>query len=303
MYIYLQSIALEFYNVLLCTRFNVNISTCNHVYEEERRVMKSIAFINQKGGVGKTTSTINIGAGLARMGKKVLLVDFDPQANLTYAFGVQPEALQKTCYELIKAVVSKRKFSADEYLLELNIGDKNKLFLLPSNIGLSGFENDIKDHAQRNFLLKEVLRHLEKFDYILVDCPPSLGILTINVLSAVQEVYIPVQTEFFALQGLGQISNVIAAVKQNLNPILKLGGIIGTKFNNRKLHKDVMSYLKESFKGIVFKTAIRENIALAEAPSFGKDIYSYSPKSNGAKDYYLLCKEIINADKNRGDVK
>lgn len=263
--------------------------------------MKSIAFINQKGGVGKTTSTINIGAGLARMGKKVLLVDFDPQANLTYSFGIQPESLQKTCYELIKAVATKQKFSADTFLLELNIGAKDKVFLLPSSIGLSGFENDIKDHAQRNFLFREVLKCFGKFDYILVDCPPSLGILTVNVLSAVQEVYIPVQTEFFALQGLGQISNVVKVVSQALNPSLKLAGVIGTKFNNRKLHKDVMTYLKDTFKDVVFKTVIRENIALAEAPSFGKDIYSYSPKSNGAKDYALLCKEILSAHKNKGD--
>jgi len=265
--------------------------------------MKSIAFINQKGGVGKTTSTINIGAGLARMGKKVLLVDFDPQANLTYAFGVQPETLQKTCYELIKSVANKQKVLANDFLLELNIGDKDKLFLLPSSIGLSGFENDIKDHAQRNFLFREVLDRFDKFDYILVDCPPSLGLLTVNVLSAVQEVYIPVQTEFFALQGLGQISNVVKVVSQGLNPSLKLGGVIGTKFNNRKLHKDVMTYLKDTFKGVVFKTVIRENIALAEAPSFGKDIYSYSPKSNGAKDYLLLCKEILSTHKSKGDVK
>jgi len=265
--------------------------------------MRSIAFINQKGGVGKTTSTINIGAGLAKMGQRVLLVDFDPQANLTYAFGLQPEALQKTCYELIKAVAKKQKVSAKDFLVELNIGEKGKLFLLPSSIGLSGFENDIKDHAQQNFLFRGMLESFKDFSYVLVDCPPSLGVLTVNVLSAVQEVFIPVQTEFFALQGLGQISNVVAVVKQNLNPTLKLGGIIGTKFNNRKLHKDVMSYLKSSFKDIVFKTAIRDNIALAEAPSFGKDIYSYSPKSNGAKDYFLLCKEILGSHKVKGDAK
>ena len=272
--------------------------TCNHVYLEKGDSMKSIAFINQKGGVGKTTSAINIGAGLARLGKKVLLIDFDPQANLTYAFGIHPETLNKTCYDLIKAVSKKQKVAAKDYLLELKLGGKSKLSLLPSSIGLSAFENEIKDRSQRNFLFREALGLFKDFSYVLVDCPPSLGVLTVNVLSAVQEVYIPVQTEFFALQGLGQISNVISAVKQNLNPALKLGGIIGTKFNNRKLHKDVMAYLKDSFKGLVFKTAIRENIALAEAPSFGKDIYNYSPDSNGAKDYFLLCKEILSVNKN-----
>jgi chromosome partitioning protein len=259
--------------------------------------MNSIAFINQKGGVGKTTSTINIGAGLSRMGKKVLLIDFDPQANLTHAFGIDPETLQKTCYELVKSISMGVPVCAQDYLIQVDIGEKHKLHLLPSSIGLSGLEKDTRDHAQRDFLFKETIKQFEQFDYILVDCPPSLDILTINVLSAVQEVYIPVQTEFFALQGLGQISNVVTIVNQALNPALKLGGVIGTKFNNRKLHKDVMTYLKDKFADLVFKTVIRDNIALAEAPSFGKDIYSYSPKSNGAKDYNLLCKEIINAHK------
>jgi len=262
--------------------------------------MKSIAFINQKGGVGKTTSTINIGAGLARMGKKVLLVDFDPQANLTHAFGINPETLQKTCYEFVKLIAAGSQVNAQDYLLQMDIGEKHHLNLLPSNIGLSGLENDTRDHQQRDFLFRDMLASFNQFDYILVDCPPSLGILTINVLSAVHEVYIPVQTEFFALQGLGQIANVVTAVGKTLNPALRLGGVIGTKFNNRKLHKDVMTYLKDTFTGLVFKTVIRDNIALAEAPSFGKDIYSYSPKSNGAKDYNLLCKEIINAHNKKG---
>lgn len=263
--------------------------------------MKSIAFINQKGGVGKTTSTINIGAGLARMGKKVLLVDFDPQANLTYAFGIQPEDLNKTVYDLVKAESRGKPEKADSFLLELNIGGKYKLHLLPSSIGLSALENETKDHPQRDFLFRKVLDYFKAFDYILVDCPPSLGVLTINALTAVHEVFIPVQTEFFALQGLGQISNVVSAVSKALNPALKLGGVIGTKYNNRKLHKDVVKYLKGTFKHVVFKTVIRENIALAEAPSFGKDIYSYSPKSNGAKDYQALCKEIVQAHTNTGD--
>lgn len=262
--------------------------------------MKSVAFINQKGGVGKTTSTINIGAGLAKLGKRVLLVDFDPQANLTYSFGVQPDGLKKTCYDLIIAIANKRKPNPKDFLLELSIGKKDKLFLLPSNIGLSAFENDVKNHEKRNFLFREAIGLFKGFDYIMVDCPPSLGILTVNVLSAVQEVLIPVQTEFFALQGLKQITNVVKAVNQKLNPSLKLGGIIGTKFSNRKLHKDVVTFLKNTFKKNVFKTVIRENIALAEAPSYGKDIYSYRPKSNGAKDYQLLCKEILKAHKQKG---
>jgi chromosome partitioning protein len=255
--------------------------------------MKSISFINQKGGVAKTSSTLNIGAGLARMGKSVLLIDFDPQANLTSSFGIDSNSLQKTIYDLIKSAARSQFVSAKEYLLELNIGSKNKLHLLPSSIGLSGLENEIRDHPQRDFLFKKILESLQEFDYVLVDCPPSLGLLPILVLAAVDEVYIPVQPEYFALQGLGQISSVISAVNQTLNPSLKLGGVFGTKYNNRKLHKDVMKYLKENFKGLVFRTMIRDNISIAEAPSYGKDIYSYNPKSNGARDYSALCKEIV----------
>jgi chromosome partitioning protein len=254
--------------------------------------MKSIGFINQKGGVAKTSSTLNIGVGLARQGKSVLLVDFDPQANLTSSFGINPDP-QKTVYELLKLQATGKSIFIKNFMYELDIGKKNKLFLIPSTIGLSGLENYIKDHPQKDFLFKLVLQSFNDFDYVLVDCPPSLGLLPIMVLAAVDEVYIPVQPEYFALQGLGQISSVISAVNQTLNPQLKLGGVFGTKYNNRKLHKDVMKYLKENFKGLMFKTLIRDNISIAEAPSYNKDIYSYSPRSNGAKDYTALCKEII----------
>jgi chromosome partitioning protein len=264
--------------------------------------MKKIAFINQKGGVGKTTSTINVGAGLARLGKKVLLIDSDPQANLTYSFGINPEDLQKTLYELVKGIAVGKGEAVRDFIRELDVGSKYKLYILPSSVALSGLETVIKDHPQKEFLFKKAISQLNDFDYVLIDCPPSLGLLTIGALSAADEVYVPVQAEFFALQGLDQISSVISIVKQSLNPQLKLGGVIGTKLNNRKLHKDVMSYLKANFKESVFKTVIRENIALAEAPSYGKDIFAYSPESNGAKDYSSLCEEIISTHINEGKV-
>lgn len=255
--------------------------------------MKSIAFINQKGGVGKTTSTINIGAGLARLGKKVLLVDFDPQANLTAAFGVQNEQIKQSVYTLLQdAVQNKLQDTIDYIQLEKN------LYLLPGDLALSGLESEYMQHSGKEFLFKQCSASIKEFDYMLVDCPPSLGLLTLNVLAAVDFVYIPVQTEFFALQGLGQILTVIEVVNQTLNPRLTLGGIIGTRSNKRKLHKDVLHYLQEHFQGAVLTTVIRENIALAEAPSFGKDIYQYSPRSYGAKDYQALCKEIV---KQQGD--
>jgi chromosome partitioning protein len=252
--------------------------------------MKSIAFINQKGGVGKTTCTLNIGAGLARLDKKVLLVDFDPQANLTCSVIQQPKLLKKTLYQLLQALVAQEPVNIQDFIVKVQ---DPYLSVLPSSLALSAFENLVGISGDNKFIFKQVLQSCEQFDYVLIDCPPSLGHLTLNVLAAVDEVYLPVQTEFYALQGLSQISDILRAVNQSLNPSLKLGGIIGTRYNRRKLHKEIMGYLRENFQDKVFKTTIRENIAVAEAPSFGKDVFSYSPESSGAEDYHMLGKEII----------
>jgi chromosome partitioning protein len=246
--------------------------------------MKKIVFLNQKGGVGKTTSALNIGAGLAKLGKKVLLIDFDPQGSLTCSLGIETSQLDKTIYELLK----------QEVLFEEVVIEKNNISLLPASISLSAFDNDFSHLPEKEFILKRALNTIPNtFDYILIDCPPSLGLLTINALASVEEVIIPVQTEFLALQGLSQLLDTLKVVNKRINKDLKLGGIIGTRFNRRKINKDVVDYLEENFKDKIYKTLIRENIALAEAPSFGVDIYSHSPKSQGAKDYYALCKEII----------
>lgn len=246
--------------------------------------MKKIVFLNQKGGVGKTTSALNIGAGLAKLGKKVLLIDFDPQGSLSCSLGIETSQLDKTVYELLK----------QEVLFEEVVMQKNNISLLPASISLSAFDNDFSHLPEKEFILKRALNTIpNSFDYILIDCPPSLGLLTINGLAAVDEVIIPVQTEFLALQGLSQLLDTLKVVNKRINTNLKLGGIIGTRFNRRKINKDVVVYLEDNFKDKVFKTLIRENIALAEAPSFGNDIYTHSPKSQGAKDYYALCKEII----------
>ena len=243
--------------------------------------MKTIAFLNQKGGVGKTTTTINVGVGLARLKKKVLLIDFDPQGSLSCSLGIESPS------------VSMYDFITRQELFENVVIKSGKLSVMPATISLSAFDKTFQDASGREMILKKALSCVKDFDFILIDCPPSLGLLTINALTASQEVYIPIQVEFLALQGLGQLLDTLGVITKRINKALKIGGIIGTRYNRRKINKDVMEYLKENFKGKTLKTVIRENVALAEAPSFGKDIYSYKPKSIGAHDYYALCKEIL----------
>ena len=192
--------------------------------------MKSIAFINQKGGVGKTTCVINTGAGLALLGKKVLLIDFDPQASLTYSLGLPSEELTKTIYEVLK-----QEILLEEALIPVDLASigpdqvaDGKLFIVPAAISLAGLQEEFGNTPGKEFLFKLALKRATEFDYVLVDCPPSLGLLALNVLAAVQEIFIPVQTEFLALQGLSELLEVFDAVTQTLNPTLKLSGIICT---------------------------------------------------------------------------
>lgn len=246
--------------------------------------MRIIALVNQKGGVGKTTSVINTGAGLRKLGKNVLLIDLDPQSHLTYSLGIETHKLERAIYDLLLGKVT----------IEEIVIDRDRLKIIPSTLDLSSAEIELSTQPGREFLLKEALNKTQGFDYILIDCPPSLGILTLNALTTAQEVFIPLQTEFLALQGLSKLLETIEVVKKRLNSNLEITGIIATRFDRRKnLNREVVEKIKEYFGNKMFKTLIRDNISLAEAPSFGKTIFEYKPRSYGAEDYLNLSKEII----------
>ena len=247
--------------------------------------MQIIALINQKGGVGKTTCAVNIGAGLNKLKKRVLLIDLDPQAHLTYSLGIPAHELNNTVYELLKGNAS----------LKETIIERDGLSLVPSSLNLSGAEIEFSGVAGREFLLKETIEGLNKFDYVFIDCPPSLGLLTLNALTTAREVYIPLQTEFLALQGMRKLLETIDIVKKRLNKNIEITGIIATRYDSRKnLNREVVEKIEGYFGNRLFKTLIRDNVSLAEAPSFGQTIFEYKSNSYGAKDYLNLCNEIIN---------
>ena len=241
-----------------------------------------VAVCNHKGGVGKTTTTANLGAALAEKKKRCLLVDLDPQSNLTQSLGVDsPEA---TVYDIL---------TEDVNPTPINL--KNNLDLIPSSLDLSGAELELANEAGREMILKESLGPIVKsYDFILLDCPPSLGLLTLNALVACDCVIIPLQTQFLAIQGLTKLDKVIGKVKKRLNKKIELGGVLFTQYDGRKiLDRQVVESVKKSFKERIFKTRIRGNVALAEAPSKGHDIFEYSTESHGAEDYRAFCKEFL----------
>ncbi len=245
---------------------------------------KVICFSNHKGGVGKTCSTCNVGAGLARKGKKILLVDLDPQANLSLSLGVKD--VDRSIYQVLMN---------EEPVAKAIIGVGENLDLIPSSLDLAGAEIELAAEAGREMILREALEPLlDKYDYILVDCAPTLGLLTTNALTAASEVYIPLQAQYLSLQGITKLTGVVDKIKARLNKGLKLGGVFLTQYDGRKvLNRDIADAIQEHFKSLVFETKIRDNISLAEAPGHGQDIFRYSPKSNGAQDYEKLCSEIM----------
>ncbi len=247
--------------------------------------MRIIALVNQKGGVGKTTCTANIGAGLALRGRKVLLVDLDPQSNLSEGLGVETSTLKTTVYDVI---------TTGHNIHDALIHVKDNLDILPSCIDLAGAEAELISMQGRESRLKAALQQVRGYDYIIIDAPPSLGQLTLNAMYAAQEIFIPAQVQFYALKGMAKLMSTIAEVQKWGNKHLFIGGVIGTCFDARKnLNKEILEQLQIHFHGKVFKTLIRDYVVLAEAPVAGQDIFAYDDKSRGALDYAALCEEII----------
>jgi chromosome partitioning protein len=256
-------------------------------------VTRIYTLVNQKGGVGKTTTAINLGAYLAQLGQRVLIVDLDPQANATSCLGVDKRAVQMGTYEAL--------LNGDLPASSILFNERLNLALLPSSPSLAGAEVELVDELGREFRLKNALISLDgKYDYILIDCPPSLGLLTVNGLVAARDgVLVPVQCEYLALEGLGQLTQTIERVQSALFPGLLVRGVILTMFDPRtRLSADVVREVNNHFPRQVFKSIVPRSIRLAEAPSYGLPISSYAPGSVGAQAYQSLAKELLNGDEN-----
>jgi chromosome partitioning protein len=252
--------------------------------------MKIYSLANQKGGVGKTTTCLNLAMALSKIGKRVCVVDCDPQSNLSSGLGVNGSSGN------IYDVFSQRK-ELDEIIREVN----HNLFIVPSTFDLVGFETEVKEEEKKEKILKEkIIKTIKNFDYVLIDTPPSLGLLTLNALVASNSVIIPVQGEYYSLEGLTQLLKTIKKVKELLNPSLRIRGFLLTLFDRRlRLAHAVEAELRRVFKDKVFKTVVPRSVRLAEAPSFGKSVFDYAPNSKGALAYMELAKEILKGDEKK----
>lgn len=248
-------------------------------------IMRKIAFVNHKGGVGKTTSAANVAAAMALNGKRVLVIDTDPQGNLTDALGGIEEGT-KTIYNAFKGAKLRSVIKQV----------KNNLDLVPCNLDFAGIEVEISNRLAREKFLEELIKPMEKdYDICIIDCPPSLGIITVNVLVATNEVYVPMQAEAFSFRGLDSIISIINEVKKHYNDTLKVSGVFIANFKaQRVITKEIGRQLEKSIGSVLMQSRIRTNVTIAEAQTFGKDVFEYDSKSNGAFDYMKLTKEILN---------
>lgn len=249
---------------------------------------KIIAIANQKGGVGKTTTSINLSSCIAAKGKKVLVIDIDPQGNTTSGFGIEKNELENTVYELILGDISIEDCIVKDIFPNISI--------LPSNVNLAAAEIELIGIDKKEYILKNEIDWVkDKYDFIMIDCPPSLNLLTINSMTTADTVLVPIQCEYYALEGLSQLIHTVNLVKERLNPELDMEGVVFTMYDSRtNLSMQVVENVKNHLKQNVYNTVIPRNIRLAEAPSYGMPIHMYDPKSAGAEAYMLLADEVIN---------
>jgi chromosome partitioning protein len=255
--------------------------------EKRNDMGRIIAVANQKGGVGKTTTSINLSASLAELGRKVLTIDMDPQGNTTSGLGIDKNDVENTTYELLLEDISAKDCISTSVVEGLDV--------IASNINLSGAEVELISFENKEFLLKEKIDMVkENYDFIIIDCPPSLNLLTINAMTTADTVLVPIQCEYYALEGLSQLIHTIDLIKERLNPQLEIEGVVFTMFDARtNLSLQVVENVKENLDRNIYKTIIPRNVRLAEAPSYGMPIIMYDTRSSGAEAYRLLAEEVI----------